>query len=300
MNVSIPPSTLAPAPAPGPTEDEQRSILRRLVDILLGKSVTLLLAALAIGLGVATFALLARGSPFGGAPKVGVGMVLANLSALLALGAVLAGRVTQVWVERRRGSAGSRLHVRLVLLFSVVAIAPTIVVAVFATAFFHFGIQAWFNDPVRAALNESLQAARGYLEEHQDNIRSVALEMANDLGRAGRALSVDPDAFAEVLANQTTLRGLTEAVVYEPVTGQVIASAGLFAGLGIEPAPQWATERARTGDVAVVPGADHTRVRAVVQLDSTPPLMLMVGRPIDPQILDHMVRTENAVAEVAH
>ena len=297
MNVSIPPSTLAPAPAPGPTEDEQRSILRRLVDILLGKSVTLLLAALAIGLGVATFALLARGSPFGGAPKVGVGMVLANLSALLALGAVLAGRVTQVWVERRRGSAGSRLHVRLVLLFSVVAIAPTIVVAVFATAFFHFGIQAWFNDPVRAALNESLQAARGYLEEHQDNIRSVALEMANDLGRAGRALSVDPDAFAEVLANQTTLRGLTEAVVYEPVTGQVIASAGLFAGLGIEPAPQWATERARTGDVAVVPGADHTRVRAVVQLDSTPPLMLMVGRPIDPQILDHMVRTENAVAE---
>jgi two-component system, NtrC family, nitrogen regulation sensor histidine kinase NtrY len=297
LNVSIPPSTLAPAPAPGPTEDEQRSILRRLVDILLGKSVTLLLAALAIGLGVATFALLARGSPFGGAPKVGVGMVLANLSALLALGAVLAGRVTQVWVERRRGSAGSRLHVRLVLLFSVVAIAPTIVVAVFATAFFHFGIQAWFNDPVRAALNESLQAARGYLEEHQDNIRSVALEMANDLGRAGRALSVDPDAFAEVLANQTTLRGLTEAVVYEPVTGQVIASAGLFAGLGIEPAPQWATERARTGDVAVVPGADHTRVRAVVQLDSTPPLMLMVGRPIDPQILDHMVRTENAVAE---
>ena len=121
--------------------------------------------------------------------------------------------------------------------------------------------------------------------------------MANDLARVGRVLTVDPDAFAEILATQTALRGLTEAVIYEPVTGQVMASAGLLAGLGMEPPPPWATERARTGDVAVVPGADHTRVRAVVQLESTPPMMLMIGRPIDPQILDHMMRTEAAVAE---
>ncbi len=33
-----------------------------------------------------------------------------------------------------------------------VAVAPTILVACFAVAFFHFGIQAWFNDPVREAL----------------------------------------------------------------------------------------------------------------------------------------------------
>ena len=68
--------------------------------------------------------MLARGAPIGLRPGVGVGLVLANLSVLLLLGAVLAGRLTRVWVERRRGSAGSRLHVRLVLLFSGVAVAP--------------------------------------------------------------------------------------------------------------------------------------------------------------------------------
>ncbi len=304
MNVSTPPSDLRPAgPAtpdqPGQTApaDARRSAGGRLADLLLGKFATLVLAAAALGVGSATFVMLARGSPFGIARGPGVGLVLANLSVLLLLGAVLAGRLTRVWVERRRGSAGSRLHVRLVLLFSVVAVAPTILIAVAATAFFHFGIQSWFNDPVRQALDESLQASRGYLEEHQDNIRSVALEMANDLTRAGGFLAVDPQVFGEILANQTTLRGLTEAVIYEPVTGQVMASAGLFASVSTEPPPAWATERARTGDVAVVPGADHTRVRAVVQLDSTPPLMLMISRPIDPSILEHMVRTENAVAE---
>jgi len=295
LNVSPEPSSLAPAGEEPRRVGRSRSA--RLADILLGKVATLVLAVVALVLGFITFVLLARGAPFGFGQAVGVGMVLANLSVLLALGALLAGRLTRVWVERRRGSAGAQLHVRLVMLFSVVTVVPTIVIAVFATAFFHFGIQAWFNDPVRAALNESLEVSRGYLEEHENNIRAVALEMAADMARAGNFFSADPDTFGQFLASQTALRGLTEAVIYEPVTGQVMASAGMLAGMGAEPPPAWATERARTGDVAVVPGGDHTRVRAVVQVDSTPSLMLMIGRPIDPQILEHMVSTESAVAE---
>jgi len=210
---------------------------------------------------------------------------------------VLAARLTRVWVERRRGSAGSRLHVRLVFLFSGVAVAPTIVVACFAVAFFHFGIQSWFNEPVRASLEESLQVSRGYLDEHRNNIRSVALEMANDLARAGRFLSADPTVFAQVLDTQTTLRGLTEAVIYEPTTGQVLAAAGIFVGMGVEAPGQTTTQQALNGDVVVLNAGDGTRVRAVVRLESTPPLMLMIGRPIDPTILGYMQRTEQAVAE---
>ncbi len=100
-----------------------------------------------------------------------------------------------------------------------------------------------------------------------------------------------------MLDEQTTLRGLTEAVIYDPITGQVVASAGLLGGLGVEPPPGWANMQARTGDVVVMNSPDGTRVRAVVQLNSTPPLLLMIGRPVDPQILRYMQRTEQAVAE---
>jgi len=283
---------LVPAPDP-----PVRRWLSRLGDALLGKVATIVVVALALAVGIATFVMLARGTPYGEAPGAGVALVLVNLSVLLLLGAVLAGRITRVWAERRRGSAGSRLHVRLVVLYSGVAVAPSIVVAGFAVAFFHFGIQAWFNDPVRTAITESLQVSRGYLEEHRDNIRTVALEMANDLTRAGAVLAGDPNTFAEVLASQTTLRGLTEAVIYDPASGQVLASAGLLGGLGVEPPPTWANVQARTGDVVVLNSADGTRVRAVVQLDLVPPLLLMVGRPVDPEILNYMRRTEQAVNE---
>jgi two-component system nitrogen regulation sensor histidine kinase NtrY len=279
---------------PGPP---RASWARRLVDTALGKVVTLVLAALALSLGVGTFVMLSGGVNLSLRPNVLFAMVLSNLVVLLLLGAVLAGRLTRVWVERRRGSAGSRLHVRLVLLFSVVAVTPTIVVAVFATAFFNLGIQAWFNDRVRTALNESLEASRGYLEEHRNNIRTDALGMANDLARAGQILANDPYTFGQILQTQTVLRGLTEAIIYEPVTNQVIAGVGMMQGYGVEPAPKEATELARSGEVAVIGGPDSSQVRAVVQLNAQPTLMLLIGRPVDPQILDHMSRTEQAVAE---
>ena len=121
--------------------------------------------------------------------------------------------------------------------------------------------------------------------------------MANDLTRAGQFLIADPSVFAEVLATQTTLRGLTEAVIYDPLTKQVMAAAGLFAGIGVTLPPDSVTTQAQNGDVVVLNGGDGTRVQAVARLDSTPPLMLMIGRPVDPSILEHMARTEQAVAE---
>ncbi len=270
MNVAPPAGSLRPEPPiePPPAElSRASSVLGRIANILLGKVATLVLATLAFAISLATFIVLTRGTPFGVQPGVGVGLVLANISAVLLLVAVLAGRLTRVWVERRRGSAGSRLHVRLVLLFGGVAVAPAIVVACFAVAFFHYGIQAWFNDPVRQAVTESLQVSRGYLEEHRDNIRSVALEMANDLTRAGQYLTADPSVFAEVLGTQTTLRGLTEAVIYDPLTKQVLAAAGLFAGMGVELPSQAVTTQAQSGDVVVLAAGDGTRVQAVVKLE---------------------------------
>ncbi|HUC17935.1 MAG TPA: PAS domain-containing sensor histidine kinase [Acetobacteraceae bacterium] len=287
-----------PLEKPGaPGSGRHTSWLARVLDVVLGRVVTLVFAVGALALGIATFTVLAGGVKFGVSPDWVVSMVLANLIVLLLLGLLLAVRLTRVWVERRRGSAGSRLHVRLVLLFSVVAAVPAILVAVFATAFFHYGIQAWFNDRVRTALDQSLEVSRGYLDEHRNAIRADALAMANDLTRAGEVFANAPQQFGQVLATQTALRGLTEAVIFEPVTAQVIASSGVMAGFGTPLPPSWAVDVARAGSVAVLDTGNGTSVEAVVRLDSIPTLMLMISRPVDPTILEHMAEVEQAVAE---
>ncbi len=281
-----------------PVNDAPRSSkARRLGDLLLGRVFTMVLALVALALGVATFVVMSGGLRLGiPADSMVYGLVIANLVVLLPLGLLLVVRLVRVWVERRRGSAGSRLHVRLVLLFGVVAVTPAIVVAVFATFFFNLGIQTWFNDRVRTALHESLQASQGYLEEHRNHIRADAVGMADYLTRAMQDLQSDPSSFGEVLLEQTTSRGLAEAVMYEPNSSQVIASTGAMGGFGADPPPAWALGLARSGDVAVF-GEETKRVRALVQMDTKPPLMLLISRPVDVAIVNHMTRTEEAVAE---
>ena len=271
-------------------------LLRRLADMLLGRGVTLGLAVGALLMGIATFVVLSDGSPLGptGAGQV-VGIVLVNLAIILLLLASLAGQLVRVWAERRRGSAGSRLHTRLVLLFSVVAVVPTILLATFSAIFFNLGIQAWFSDRVRTALEASLMASRAYFEEHQNNIRADALAMANDLNRAVVLLPDQSLAFARVLATQANARGLTEAVVFEPLLGRIVAHAGVSSAFMLSPPPDWAIEIATGGEVAVIAVEEENRVRAIIALSPTSGLQLMIGRPVDASVLDHMQRTEQAV-----
>lgn len=276
--------------------DSPPSFGRRMVDLLLGRGITLALAVGALLLGIGTFTLLSGGSPFGPTrPGQVVAMVLVNAVFLLLLAVSLIARLVRVWAERRRGSAGSRLHVRLVMLFSVVAVVPALLVAVFAAVFFNLGIQAWFSDRVRSTLEASLIASRAYLDEHRNNIRADALAMAADLNRAGRLLDENQYAFAQILATHTALRGLTDSVVFEPTLNRVMAHAGLTTTAVLEPLPAWAMELARSGEVAVLPGeSEEGRVRALVKLDIGAGLMLLIGRPVDPGVIEHMRRTELA------
>ncbi|NOG73338.1 PAS domain-containing sensor histidine kinase [Roseicella sp. DB1501] len=277
----------------------QRGVSRRIADLLLGRGMTLGLAVGALLLGIATFTVLSNGSPFGPTrPGVEMGLMLVSLLVLCLLGASLAGRLVRVWAERRRGSAGARLHVRLVLLFGVVAVVPSILVAGFAAAFFSLGIQAWFSDRVRTALEASRQVAQAYLEEHRNNIRGDALAMANDLNRAGGQLLADQGrSFAQVLATHTLLRGLTESVVFDPTLRRPMAQYGPTANFALDPPPDWAIDMAKQGDVAVLPDEQAGRVRAVVALDSRPMLMLLIGRPVDPEVVNNQQRAEREVAQ---
>jgi two-component system nitrogen regulation sensor histidine kinase NtrY len=276
---------------------ERPSRARHIGDVLLGLRVTLTLVATAAALGVGSFYLMSSGAPLAIRPNLVTALVVSNLSVLMLLAISLAGRLTRVWVERRRGSAGSRLHVRLVLLFSVVAVVPTILVGVGATALFSLGIQFWFNDRIRTALSQGLQASQGYLAEHRDTIKTDALEMKADLEQASRAMFDQPKAFRQVLESQTALRGLDEAVIFEPTTGDVLASAGLLAADGPGKIGADAEEAAREGEVPVLSNGADTEVRALVQLADTPPLLMIIERPVDPQILAHMHNTEDAVAQ---
>jgi two-component system nitrogen regulation sensor histidine kinase NtrY len=254
------------------------------------------LAVAAVASVVATWTALRGLPPFDSRPHLDQLFLLLNLVLVLPLFAIVAWRLVQIWAERRRGLAGSRLHIRLVVLFSLVAVIPTIIVAVFSYLLFSFGVQAWFSERVRTALSGSLAVAEAYLHEHQQTIRADVATMASDLNRDAALLSVNPARLSQIVSAQTALRSLTEAVVFDG-DGRILAKSGFSFALQLEPVPDWALRQARAGDVAVMTSDNDDRVRALIRLDRFGDVFLYAGRFVDPTVLTHMEQTQSAVAQ---
>src|SRR5579884_4287979 len=273
-----------------------RRVRKRAGGIGLWRKIAIALAAAALASGIATYLALTGAPPFG--PRPGVVLTLLNLDLvlLLALAALVAKRLVEVWAERRRGLAGSRLQVRLVGLFSLIAVLPTIIVAVFSYLFFSFGVESWFSDKVRTAISESVAVADAYVKEHQQAIRADALAMASDLDRYASSLQLNPQYLAPVLTAQAAMRGLTEAAILDR-HGTMVARTGLVFALGFEDVSQDALRRAHQGEVVIMTDDREERVRALVRLDEFSDLYLYVGRFIEPRVLNHRRETQLAAAQ---
>lgn len=275
--------------------------LRRKLQILikhyrLGRILMLALLVSAVVAGVATYAALTEAQPFGKNPDMVVGLLLIDLCIFMLLGSFIGRRIAKLVARQRQGRAGSRLHLRVVAVFSAVAIIPAVIVALFAAIFFIYGVQSWFGDRVRMAVDESREVARGYLAEHQQIIRGDILAMANDLNRAANSLSITPKQYAGLLSAQAQARSLSDALVFDG-TGRVLATTGLSMSLEFEPISEKLLERARKGEVVVLVDDENDRVRALMQVDRVTDMFLYVGRFVDQKVLDHMQAAEGAAAE---
>lgn len=271
------------------------NLLRWAMRFSLSRKVALALTAAATVCGVATYiAMTGTGSPFGPDPKTILVLLNIDLILLLTLGALIAWRLVRVWIERRQGSSGSRLHARMVAMFSLVAVAPAIIVALFSGAFFSFGLEYWFNDRVRTALDRSIAVSEAYLADHRQFIRADVLSMAKELDRIGPRLLEDPKAFDSMLDELAVSRSLSEAIVLRG-DGKVLARSKLSFVLEFDPLSHQSLQRAADGEVVIFTSDNSDRVRALSRLDSIVNAFVYVGRFVDSDVLTHMDMLSRAV-----
>ena len=215
--------------------------------IALARKLAIALAIASVMSGIATYLAMSGAVHFGGPNNNVVVLLNIDLVLLLLLGATVTVPILRLWVARRRGSAGSRLHIRMVGLFSLVAVAPSIVLVVFSALFLHFGLQAWFSKQVSTALEQSLVVAQAYVEEHREGIRADALSMAADINRQVSYISGSATRFNQVVERLAELKSLTEAAVVTR-NGRIIARDALSLALELQRIPEDALQAASGGE----------------------------------------------------
>ena len=121
--------------------------------------------------GLATYAILTGLTPIVPTHLVVVGVLLINLVLVLAMLVIIAWQVGGLWLARRRQVAGAQLHARVVSLFSVIAVVPAILLAVFASVSLDRGLDHWFSVRTKSIIQNSIDVATAYLQEHGQVIR---------------------------------------------------------------------------------------------------------------------------------
>ena len=92
-----------------------------------------------------TFLVLAGLTPIIPTHNVVVSLLLVNGVAVLLLLGIIGREVWQIVQARRHGRAGAHRHVRIVRLFSVIAAAPAVLVAVVASVTLDRGLDRLFR-----------------------------------------------------------------------------------------------------------------------------------------------------------
>ncbi|MDH5410400.1 MAG: PAS domain-containing sensor histidine kinase [Alphaproteobacteria bacterium] len=262
----------------------------------LGRIFGIALPVLAVASAAATYFALTDAGPLGANQRSLNLLLYADLVLLLGLAFVVVRRIVKLGLARRRGSAGSRLHIRLSVLFGLMAITPTILVLLFSILFFVNGMQSWFGDRIINLVETAKAVADGYLAEHQENIKIDALRIARDLNRDGPLLESNPRLLHQAVNLQAQLRGLSESIVFDG-TGRVMARSGFTLALENEPIDKTYLEAARSGEVPIFQNETGDRVRALVRLDNFLDAYLFVGRIVDPTVLSYTQQTGEAVDE---
>ena len=221
-------------------------------------------------------------------------ILLADFVYVLVVAALVLQRIVALVSARRAKSAGSRLHLRLTMAFAILALIPTVSVAIFAALTVNVGLEGWFSDRVRQVVGSSLNAAEAYEEEHRRDLRQDALALAGilDATRMATFFMTDADVRRVLAQGQAQIqRGLREAYVIDG-TGEIRARGDRSYLFDFEKPTTIQVANAMKTDVLIIEDWENNEFRALVRLTAFVDRFLYVSRAVDGDLLSLLDETK--------
>ncbi len=210
-----------------------------------------------------------------------------NYGRLFALNMVVAGLlllvigwvVVRLWSRVRRGKFGSRLLVKLAMIFALVGFLPGLLIYVVSYQFVSRSIESWFDVKVEGALDAGLSLGRSTLD-------TLAADLANKTRIAATQLAEVPDTSAPLAMERMREQLAANDLILWSGNGQLAASAGQSRFLlnPERPTPQQLRAARNQRSMSVIEGLEDPSPGAVSQarikaLAVVPSGLGLVGEP---------------------
>ena len=163
------------------------------------------------------FFALSGGGRYGPGSAFLIAVLIANLVLILALAGYVVARLGRLWVMRSRDESAPKLHLRFAGMFSMAAVLPAVIVAIFFALVYTRGIESWFSGRVATLTNNIVAVARQTFQAQGSEVASEIPPMANDLNQpeAVKNLQDGPILFTDYLRFQAERRFFSAAYVLD-------------------------------------------------------------------------------------
>ncbi len=262
--------------------------------------IEILVVIAAIGIALASYFAIAQGGNQDRllTPPMVALLLVANLVPIISLMVLWARRVAMRRAAASPIGGGGRLHVRLVALFSVVASVPTLLVVIFASLLFQYGVQFWFSNRARAVLENSDKVAQAYISENGKRLAEDIVASRTDFRLAASQVPLQDQRMQFFVAEQIAYRQFGEvALIQVGIDGVPRMLIGSLDQRPLEKRlPPSALPKLRNNE-PLTSFASGDRVEGTIAFDPASRTYLYASRSVKPLVLQQFSRGREALTE---
>ena len=216
-------------------------------------------------------------------------MIIGNIVIAAGFALLVGARLFHVWSDRRNQLAGSRTHMQLVGLFSLLAVVPAAIAFLFAFTILRASLNDVFSERIEKYQNTARDLANGLVSIKAAELEQPMRLIVQDLIRAeerGRGFEQEPISFRQYVYDQAQVRGLSALYLVDGA-GRVVIRAEVNPGqYNLPSAEALANLKSdEPGEVFVFGVNDDTTFdifRGALSLDHYGDGYLIGYQPIDP------------------
>ena len=235
----------------------------------------------ALALATATFVIFAGFTPILPTTVVVTGLLAGDGLVVITLCTFIGMEVQKLRAARKAARAGSRLHTRLVVLFSLVAAIPALFTAVIATVSVEWAINPASLRNVGAFINEAGASSQLYRESQCQSLLRDSELIAGDLSRASPLLKDHREAYQNLLDARARALSFSVAAIVTMQGETVISSVDSDAKLIAKPgARDFADADAKQAYCGLL--AEGGAFIALRPIEAMPGSYFYAGRAYDP------------------
>ena len=221
-------------------------------------------------------------------------LLLLDLIYVLIIAGLVAVRITKLILSRRSRTSGSRLHTRLTKVFTLIALLPTIIVAIFATISINFGLEGWFSSNVQKVVENSMMAAKAYENEQKQYLVNDLNYLANVLNSEISKNRLIEEGYVRNVLSKFQPNSISESFIID-FTGDIRLRGESSYLFDFEKISNADIDKAISGQIVIIKDWPTNEFRAIKRLSEYNNRLLYVSRIVDGNILQLLDETQDTV-----